>query len=99
MKLNCWEFKRCGRQAEGAMQETEGLCPTSGEIRLDGLHDGVSSGRACWVVAGTYSKGSAVCSSLKDISDCKDCDFYQRVLDEEGAGFLSMEDLREALGC
>lgn len=98
MKLNCWEFKRCGRQAEGTMQEAEGLCPAPGEIRLDGIHEGVSSGRSCWMVAGTYGKGPAICSSLKDISDCKDCDFYHMVMREEGPGFLSTNDLGEVLG-
>ena len=98
MKLNCWEFTKCGRQAEGANQEAEGLCPTSGEIRLDGIHDGISAGRACWVVAGTFGKCKACCSLVPKFKDCTECDFYKAVKSEEGDGFLSLEDIREVLG-
>ena len=30
--MNCWEFKKCGRQAEGANQESKGLCPAPGWV-------------------------------------------------------------------
>ena len=42
-KLNCWEFKNCGRQPEGFNVESMGLCPATTEEKLDGAHDGTSS--------------------------------------------------------
>lgn len=97
-KLNCWEFTKCGRQAEGSSEDVCGLCPSSGDIRLDGIHDGISAGRSCWVVAGTYAKGEPCCSLLRDIKTCDDCEFYQLVKSEEGDGFLDVATLREILG-
>jgi hypothetical protein len=98
MKLNCWEFTKCGRQAEGARQEAEGLCPATGEIRLDGIHEGISAGRACWAVAGTFSRADACCSLVPENNDCTVCDFYQTVRREEGGAFLSLEVIRDILG-
>ncbi|GBE00072.1 hypothetical protein BMS3Abin07_02118 [bacterium BMS3Abin07] len=46
-KLNCWEFKRCGRQPGGEHEIDLGVCPATVEGRLDGVHDGVTAGRAC----------------------------------------------------
>jgi hypothetical protein len=39
-KLNCWEFKKCARQAGGEHAQVFGVCPSSVEKRLDGVHDG-----------------------------------------------------------
>ncbi len=52
-KLNCWEFKKCGRQPQGPHVKDQGLCPASLEEGLDGVHDGVNAGRACWVITGS----------------------------------------------
>jgi hypothetical protein len=56
-KLNCWEFKKCGRQPGGENIEKLGLCPATTEARLDGVHNGNNAGRACWVVSGTLCGG------------------------------------------
>ncbi|MHB8843380.1 MAG: two-CW domain-containing protein [Nitrospirota bacterium] len=50
---NCWEFKRCGREAGDNKVKELGMCPVSTEQRLDGVHDGECAGRACWILAGT----------------------------------------------
>jgi len=39
-KLNCWEFKRCGRQFGGEKVADLGICPAVIEISLEGVHDG-----------------------------------------------------------
>ena len=36
-KLNCWEFKKCGRQPGGEHVNDMGLCPATVEVRLEGL--------------------------------------------------------------
>ena len=56
-KINCWEYKKCGREAGGAHVHDLGVCPVTEEKRLDGAHEGVNAGRACWVVAGSLCKG------------------------------------------
>lgn len=82
-KLNCWEFKRCGRQPGGAAVHDKGICPATTEKRLDGTHDGVNAGRACWVVAGTLCKGEVQGSFAQKYKNCERCDFYQKVKEEE----------------
>lgn len=86
-KLNCWEFKKCGRQPQGAKARELGVCPATLEAGLDGVHDGVNSGRSCWVVAGTYCKGEVQGSFAQKYKNCVLCDFYQSVKTEEGFDF------------
>lgn len=50
---NCWEFKKCGRQAGGHRAKELGICPVTTYIDLSGAHGGMNAGRACWVVAGS----------------------------------------------
>ncbi len=33
-KLNCWDFKKCGRQSGGEKAHELGVCPASTEKRL-----------------------------------------------------------------
>ncbi len=86
-KLNCWEYKKCGRQPQGPHVADMGLCPASIEEALDGTHDGVNSGRACWVVSGTFCKGQVQGAFAQKFKNCELCDFYQLVKSEERGGF------------
>lgn len=86
-KMNCWEFKRCGRQPEGIHAQEPGSCPAATEEILDGVHDGVNAGRACWVVAGTLCRGEIQGSFAQKIKDCGACDFYNKVHTEERSVF------------
>lgn len=86
-KQNCWEYKKCGRQPQGANVKELGVCPATVEARLDGVHDGVNSGRSCWVVAGTYCKGEVQGSFAQKYHNCSACDFYKAVKEEEGSSF------------
>jgi len=81
-KLNCWEYKKCGREVGGTRGKDFGICPVALEKRLDGVHNGSHAGRACWVVAGTFCGGQVQGAFATKYSDCKDCDFYKKVLDE-----------------
>jgi len=83
MKLNCWEFKKCGRQPGGEKESVLGECPAAKENRLDGIHGGTNAGRACWVVAGTRCKGKVQGTYALKVKDCIDCDFYRKVRQEE----------------
>ncbi len=86
-KLNCWEFTRCGRQPQGLHVHDLGVCPAPLEQKLDGVHDGVNSGRACWVVAGTLCRGKTQGTFAQKFKDCKQCDFYLTVQKEEQMDF------------
>ncbi len=84
-KMNCWEFKKCGREPGGLHQDL-GVCPAALEKRLDGVHGGKNGGRACWVVAGTFCDKQVQGTFAKKYVNCEKCDFYGTVLDDEGPG-------------
>jgi hypothetical protein len=88
-KLNCWEFKKCGREPNGRQVNSEGLCPATKELRLDGIHNGINAGRACWAVAGTLCEGEIHGTYAQKYRDCTTCDFYLRVKREEFHRFQS----------
>ncbi len=66
-KLNCWEFKKCGREPGGTHANDLGVCPTTQEMRLDGVHGGINAGRSCWVVTGTLCRGEVQGTFAKKI--------------------------------
>ncbi len=92
-KLNCWEFKKCGREPGGNKAFDMGVCPASTYTVLDAVHEGKNAGRACWVVAGTMCKGEAQGIYAQKYLDCKICDFYNAVTEEEGKNLVITIDL------
>ena len=84
-KKNCWEFKDCGREPNGAKVDKHGTCPASTENNLDGVHGGINAGRACWIVAGSMCDGTIQGTFAQKYQDCKKCDFFNNVKKEEGA--------------
>lgn len=83
-KMNCWEFKQCGRELGGSRTGELGVCPAATDRRLDGVHDGKNAGRGCWMVAGTLCGGSLVSGTYaQKIGNCLLCDFYNTVREEE----------------
>ena len=86
-KLNCWEFKNCGRETGGARSHELGICPAAVETRLEGIHDGNCAGRACWTVSGTLCEGDVQGTFAKKYNNCKSCDFYLLVRNGEGPNF------------
>ncbi len=64
--MNCWEFKRCGREAGGAKVGELGVCPA---YPTDGTHCARTTGTLCGgVVQGSFA--------LK-LANCMKCDFYR----------------------
>ena len=93
-KYNCWYFMKCGREPSGALVHQFGVCPASTEQRLDGIHDGKNAGRACWVVAGSYSEQKRFhCFFARIYEDCKKCEFYAVTKAAEGRTFIEAEKL------
>ncbi len=87
-KLNCWEYKKCGRQPQGPRIRDMGLCPASIEVALDDTHEGTNAGRVCWVISGTLCKGEVQGTFAHKYKNCESCDFYQLVRREEGPNFI-----------
>ena len=92
-KLNCWDFKRCGRQPNGPKAAELGVCVAATERRTTGVNGGVNGGRACWALAGTLCGGIVQGSFAAKLSNCMKCEFYQRVGQEEGANHESSKDI------
>lgn len=88
MKLNCWEYKKCGRQPGGDKVHELGVCPASVEARVDGVNGGKNGGRTCWVMTGTLCKGEKQGSFATKLMSCMQCDFYKSVIAEEGKDFV-----------
>ena len=82
-RVNCWEFKKCGRQPEGRHSSDLGVCPAATTENLDRLHGGTNGGRACWFVVGTLCDGEVQGTYAKKYKSCIYCDFYKRVKEEE----------------
>lgn len=97
VRQNCWQYKQCGRGPGGEKEKELGICAAATELRLNGIHGGMNGGRACWVVAGTFCQGKASGSFAQKYNDCKDCDFYKKVLTEDCNNFKLTLDLMSRL--
>jgi hypothetical protein len=86
-RINCWEFKRCGREPGGSNVQDLGVCPAATAGKMDGLHGGTNGGRACWFVVGTFCNGEIQGTYAKKYKSCIDCDFYRKVKEEECSGY------------
>lgn len=86
-KLNCWEFKKCGRQPGGRNALELGVCPAVTDKELDGLHGGENAGRACWLVAGTMCNGEIQGTFAQKYGNCERCDFFRAVTEKERPAF------------
>lgn len=82
-KLNCWEFRNCGREKGGLMVDILGECPAATSMKYDGHNDGVAAGRACWMVPRT---GCRLYGAGSRSVQCHNCDFYRRVVFEQAEG-------------
>ena len=82
-KLNCWEFKQCGRRPGGENEVELGLCPATTEERLDGVHGSRNAGRACWVIAGSFCDGEVKGTFAEKLGSCSKCNFFQKLNDKE----------------
>ncbi len=88
-KTNCWEYTKCGREAGGEKVDELGVCIAAAETKANGTHGGVNGGRACWAIAGTLCEGEVQGSYARKFQDCMLCDFYKKVMEEEGSNAIS----------
>ncbi len=94
IKLNCWEFKKCGRQPGGHKAQELGVCPATTEQALNGAHEGKNAGRACWVVAGSLCGGKIQGTYAMKLLNCWRCEFMNTVKREEEQASLGFSHTR-----
>jgi len=84
-KINCWEFKKCGREPGGAKNKEMGICPATTEVSTNSMNGGKNAGRICWAIAGTFCGGKVQGDFAQKSVSCMSCDFFKTVKQEEGA--------------
>ena len=80
-KLNCWQFKNCGRESGGLLADLLGACPVAQAGKYDGENGGIAAGRVCWKVPGACLRCEGTLSGQG--KPCHECAFYKRVHYEE----------------
>lgn len=92
-KLNCWEYKKCGRAPCGANVYEFGICPAVMEKKANGFNGGINAGRICWVIANTLCDGKIQRTVVEKLESCMECDFFKLVSKEEGFAFKGYKDI------
>ncbi len=87
-KLNCWEFKKCGREPGGVKVAELGICPASVAREYHGTNGGKNGGRICWFVTGTFCGGKVQGTFAQKRLSCLSCEFLQKVKAEEAQEFV-----------
>ncbi|MBI5026246.1 MAG: hypothetical protein HZC12_05880 [Nitrospirae bacterium] len=83
-KQNCWEFKKCGREPNGAKVNELGVCPAATFTATDGFCGGKNGGRACAYITGTFCAGIIQGTYREKEKNCTVCDFYKILRQEHG---------------
>ncbi|OHD56610.1 MAG: hypothetical protein A2014_04250 [Spirochaetes bacterium GWF1_49_6] len=92
-KMNCWEFKKCGREPGGTKTAELGICPAAAESRVNMLNGGLNGGRSCWAVTGTLCGGKIQGTFAQKIFNCMECDFYKTVISDEGNALKTSKEI------
>lgn len=87
IRQNCWEFGACGREPGGRLVGERGVCPAAVVVQSSPVNGTTSSGRCCWLVAGTFCHGEVQGAFEQKIMSCLQCAFLKHVRDQEGVGF------------
>lgn len=94
MSLNCWDFKKCGRQPGGGRVSDLGVCAASTDAKADGLNGGRNGGRICWALSGTLCGGKVQGTFAQKLANCMECEFYGLVHTEQGKEVQSLKALQ-----
>ncbi|MBC8413316.1 MAG: hypothetical protein ISR96_08935 [Nitrospira sp.] len=87
-KINCWEFKKCGREPGGEHAGSKGVCPAALDETSEGTNSGKCAGRICWSIAGTFCDGIVQGDYAKKEVSCISCNFFLLVREEEGINII-----------
>jgi hypothetical protein len=64
--MNCWEFKKCGREPGGAKVNEFGVCPAYPD-----------HGQECAYIAGTLCGGKVQGTFASKLTSCLSCEFHK----------------------
>lgn len=92
-KLNCWEYKKCGREPGGNKADAEGVCPAAVQKTFDAFNHGINAGRICWLVAGTFCDNQISGTFAEKIDTCRNCDFYKQIQADEHSYSFEQENV------
>lgn len=96
-RMNCWEFFSCGREHGGSKERELGVCPAATAGELNGLNDGISGGRCCWAIAGTFCGGKVQGTYAQKLGDCLKCDFHTFVRHQQGRKYVKTRQILDVL--
>ena len=96
-RMNCWEYKNCGRQPGGQKLADLGECKAVSSFKAHGINNGINGGRACWAIAGTFCGGQKQGSFIDKYKGCVTCDFFGQVLNEEGKDLIAVDEILSRL--
>ena len=82
-RLNCWEYKQCGREPNGIKAAELGVCPAAVDSSFDGINRGINGGRVCWAIAGTFCEGELQGAFADKRNSCVKCSFFKMVNSQE----------------
>jgi hypothetical protein len=95
--MNCWEYKKCGREVGGSSVQQLGVCPAALDLRWDGINGGINAGRFCWYVVGTFCDGDIQGTFAAKYRKCIQCEFFLKVDMESGKMFkFTKQDIKSA---
>ncbi len=80
--LNCWEFKKCGREPGGENVPEYGICPVTIYTDADGYLGGNNAGRACAFVTGTFCDNRFQGAYSEKEKNCLKCEFFNMLKEE-----------------
>ncbi len=83
MALNCWEFKKCGREIDGINSKEFGVCPVVLNKTVNSINSGNNGGRCCWAISGSLCGGIIQGTFASKMFNCLNCEFYKIVRKEE----------------
>lgn len=86
-KINCWDYKKCGRHPGGMNEKELGICSAATSFSSNGKNGGKGAGRYCWKIAGTLCGGKVQGTFAEKLSNCSKCNFYHLVKREEALSF------------
>ena len=92
-KINCWEFMKCNKGPGKAKDKNCKACPVILNSSLNGFNEGIKSGRACWLVAGTFCNGKVSGAYAEKIESCRNCEFYKEINKGSGQTLLNIENV------
>ena len=78
-KQNCWEYMKCGREPGGDKVAELGICRVANAKHLNGTNSGLTGGRVCFAVVGSFCEGDIQGSFAKKFASCSDCEFYKLI--------------------